>query len=173
MIYLDMDGVLADFDSQYERLSGQRPHPLKNWTVEAPTPDIVEWKLVHGSPDFFSTMSVLPDAMDLFRFVDELGHGTAILTGVPSSVSDAVRQKRLWAAEHFPGVQVFCCPSRDKWRYCHKDVLVDDWQKYRVAWEGAGGVFIHHKSAANSIRELRQWNEARGSLQDSFSSSSP
>jgi hypothetical protein len=34
------------------------------------------------------------------------------------------------------------------------DVLVDDYLRYRDLWEKAGGIFVHHVSAAESIRQL-------------------
>ncbi len=34
------------------------------------------------------------------------------------------------------------------------DVLVDDRDRHRHLWEGAGGVFVHHKNAEDSIRQL-------------------
>jgi hypothetical protein len=34
------------------------------------------------------------------------------------------------------------------------DVLVDDYLRYRELWENAGGIFIHHVSAKESIRQL-------------------
>jgi hypothetical protein len=34
------------------------------------------------------------------------------------------------------------------------DILVDDYLKYRHLWEEAGGVFIHHTSASNTLRQL-------------------
>jgi hypothetical protein len=43
-----------------------------------------------------------------------------------------------------------------KREHCHPgDALVDDREKYRALWEQAGGIFIHHRDAASSIRELR------------------
>jgi hypothetical protein len=36
------------------------------------------------------------------------------------------------------------------------DVLVDDRENHRHLWENAGGVFIHHKSAVDSIRQLAE-----------------
>ncbi len=36
------------------------------------------------------------------------------------------------------------------------DVLVDDFLKYKHLWEEAGGVFIHHISAAESVRRMAE-----------------
>ncbi len=35
------------------------------------------------------------------------------------------------------------------------DVLVDDLLKHRGLWEEAGGVFVHHRSARATLRELK------------------
>jgi hypothetical protein len=35
------------------------------------------------------------------------------------------------------------------------DVLVDDRDQHRALWEQAGGLFIHHRSAAASIAALQ------------------
>ena len=35
------------------------------------------------------------------------------------------------------------------------DVLVDDQEKHRHRWEGVGGIFIHHRSARETLAELR------------------
>ena len=36
-------------------------------------------------------------------------------------------------------------------------VLIDDRGDLREAWEARGGIFIHHTSALESIRQLRGW----------------
>lgn len=105
--------------------------------------------------EFYLKIPALPDAHALFRYVDELGFGTGILTGIPSSIDAADNHKRTWGSREFPDTTIVCCPARDKWKHCKPgDVLVDDYLKYRVAWEDAGGVFVHHKSAAESIAEI-------------------
>ena len=150
MIFLDLDGVLADFDSHYETHFGVRP---KRW----PEPDTTKWKLVNSVPDFYRTIPLMTGARDLFRYVDEAGYGVAILTGVPSSVDAADNQKHEWAAEHFPHVQVICCPAREKWEHGRPgDFLIDDYLKYRLDWIGMGGVFIHHTDVPSTIAKLRE-----------------
>jgi len=149
MIWLDMDGVVADFDEGYFRHFGVRP---TRW----PEPETVDWKLVHSIPDFYSKLPLMPGAHDLFRYVDELGFGAGFLTGVPRSISSCEPQKRAYIEYHFgPDVLVQGCPAREKWHFGEPgDVLVDDYTRYRVEWEVMGGIFIHHTSAAASIREI-------------------
>ena len=151
MIFLDLDGVLADFDSHYERHFGVRL--ARVWPGE----DKTNWKWVNSIPDFYRTIPLMTGARDLFRYVDEAGYGVAILTGVPSSVDAADNQKHEWAAEHFPHVQVICCPAREKWEHGRPgDFLIDDYLKYRLDWIGMGGVFIHHTDVPSTIAKLRE-----------------
>lgn len=63
-------------------------------------------------------------------------------------------------ARHFPDTTMICCLSKNKRDYMKPgDVLVDDWTRYRPLWEEAGGIFIHHKSAKESIEALRKYFE--------------
>jgi 5'(3')-deoxyribonucleotidase len=67
----------------------------------------------------------------------------------------AAPQKVEWAAEHFPGVPIITCMARDKHKHMHPgDVLVDDREKHRAAYEAAGVVFVHHRNAEDTLRQL-------------------
>jgi hypothetical protein len=45
--------------------------------------------------------------------------------------------------------------ARDKAKHMQPgDVLVDDRENHRAAYEAAGVIFIHHRNAADSIRQL-------------------
>ena len=61
-----------------------------------------------------------------------------ILTGLPLG-NWAAPQKVEWAAEHFPGVPIITCMARDKHKHMKPgDVLVDDRENHRAAYEAAG-----------------------------------
>jgi hypothetical protein len=148
MIWLDLDGVMADFDGHYEKLFGVRP-----------TRNKVDWKLVNSVPDFFRTIPLMPGARELFATAAALGHGFGMLTGCPPEIDASDNQKRDWVKANFPiqmlGRRIVCCRSRDKCLHGNPgDVLVDDYTKYRHLWEDMGGIFIHHTSAAESIAAL-------------------
>ncbi|MFL6783006.1 MAG: 5' nucleotidase, NT5C type, partial [Sphingomicrobium sp.] len=77
-----------------------------------------------------------------------------ILTGLPLG-RWAAPQKIEWAAEHFPGVPIITCMAADKHKHMKPgDVLVDDRENHRAAYEAAGVVFVHHKNAEDSLRQL-------------------
>jgi hypothetical protein len=81
-----------------------------------------------------------------------------ILTGIPWSINEAAQNKRDWVKKHLGDVQVVTCFSKDKCKYgLRGDVLVDDRTKYSQGWLEMGGIFIHHKSAEQSLIELAPW----------------
>lgn len=146
-LFLDADGVLADFDLAAKRLLGM---PSKAFIERHGRATF--WKRLANAPNFYGTLPEMPDARTLFDRVKHLN--PTILTGLPIG-SWAAPQKIEWAAQHFPGVPIITCMAADKHKHMHPgDVLVDDREKHRSAYEEAGVVFIHHKNAKDSLREL-------------------
>jgi len=146
-LFLDADGVLADFDHGARRLLGSSPKEYIAKHGRGPF-----WKKLARAPNFFGTLPEMPDARILFDAVKHLK--PTILTGLPEGNWPAP-QKIEWAAEHFPGVPIVTCLARDKHKHMHPgDVLVDDREKHRPAYEAHGVVFIHHKNAEDSLRRL-------------------
>ena len=90
--------------------------------------------------------------MELFAAVKHLK--PIILTGLPLG-NWAAGQKTRWAAQHFPGVPIITTMARDKRNHAKAgDVLVDDQLRHAHLWEEMGGTFVHHTSAAATIRQL-------------------
>jgi 5'(3')-deoxyribonucleotidase len=146
-LYLDCDGVLADFDAGVRQLLGVGPQEY----IDTHGPGKF-WKKLALTPDFYARLPLMPDARELFDAVRHLD--PVILTGLPRG-NWAAPQKVRWAAEHFPGTRILTVMAVDKRNHCTEgDVLVDDTLKHRHLWEGAGGVFVHHRSAKETLREL-------------------
>lgn len=149
-LYLDCDGVLADFDAGVRKIVGMAPQEFIDKRGMG-----TFWKKLATHPDFYATLPLMPDAMELFDAVKRL-HPT-ILTGLPRG-NWAAPQKVQWAAQHFPGTKILTVMAVDKRNHCTEgDVLVDDTLKHRNLWEEAGGVFIHHKNARESLAELARY----------------
>jgi hypothetical protein len=147
-LFLDCDGVLADFDGAFTARFGHPPR-----AYEARHGSAALWRDIRKEqPLFYLYLPLLPDARELYDAVAHLE--PTILTGCPAG-GWAEPQKVAWAGVHFPGVPMITCLSRDKREHCRPgDVLVDDYAKYRSLWEEAGGVFILHRSAAESIPQV-------------------
>lgn len=144
-LFLDLDGVLADFDRGVEAVTGRRPEALR-------VPEM--WRALSRAPAFFETLHWMHDAERLWRFCAP--HAPTILTGLPLGAW-APEQKRRWVARRLGAhVPVIACMSRDKPRHAGPGhVLVDDRADARAGWEAAGGVFVHHTGADASIAALR------------------
>lgn len=146
-LFLDCDGVLADFDEGARRLLGSSPGTFQRKHGRS-----AFWKRLAAATDFYGTLAEMPDARVLFEGVRHLN--PTILTGLPLG-NWAAGQKIKWAEEHFPGVPVITCLARDKHKHMHRgDVLVDDREEHRAAYEAAGVVFVHHRNANDSLGQL-------------------
>lgn len=157
-VWLDMDGVLADFDAGAQRQLG--------------TDNTYKFEFVHGTqafwdglnenPYFFGDLPVMRDApilLDALRGV-KLG----VLTALPHSKADSVReQKTDWVRENVEyylnaEIPVVCCLTRDKPDYCTPgSVLIDDRAVNRDMWTLKGGRFIVHTDARSSIYQLKNF----------------
>lgn len=140
-VYLDCDGVLADFDAGFTRLTGVDPHDFENMYGSA-----AFWARIAKSDSFFARLPPMKQGAKLYEAVKHLR--PIILTGTP--IGDwSVIQKLRWRDKHYPGVPMVTCASKDKHVYCQPgDVLIDDTLKYKSLWEAASGHFIHYTNCA-------------------------
>jgi hypothetical protein len=149
-LYLDCDGVLADFDTGALAILGLPPRAFEQRHGPGRF-----WQKLAAAPDFYFGLPLLPDAMRLFDAVRHLD--PVILTGLPRG-DWAADQKVRWAAEHFPGTRIITTLARDKRDHAKEgDVLVDDQERHRHLWEEVGGVFIHHRNAERTIAALKTY----------------
>ena len=146
-LYLDCDGVLADFDKGATAVLGLHPrayekrHGLGRF-----------WQKLASAPDFYFGLPLMDDAIELFEAVRHLD--PVILTGLPRG-NWAADQKVRWAARHFPGTRIITTMARDKRDHAKEgDVLVDDQLRHRHLWEEVGGIFVHHRNARETLAEL-------------------
>jgi hypothetical protein len=148
-LYLDCDGVLADFNAGFETATG-----MSSDTYEAAHGTKAFWQTIRDQLNFFGTLPLMPDALELYESVKHLR--PIILTGVPFG-SWAEHQKFGWRNKYFPGVPMVTCRSKDKCLYCQPgDVLIDDITTYKHLWGAAGGQYIVHTNAKQSINQLKQ-----------------
>lgn len=146
-LFLDCDGVLADFDANAKQLLGMTPAAFEERHGKREF-----WKRLARAGNFYGDLPEMPDAQRLFQAVRHLK--PTILTGMPLG-NWAAPQKERWAATHFPGVPIITTLARQKHLHMELgDVLVDDRENHRHLWEEAGGVFIHHRNAEDTIRQL-------------------
>lgn len=153
-LYLDCDGVLADFDRGAEQVFGMPPKAFEERYGRGRF-----WARLAQTPDFFGKLPLMPGATRLFAAVRHLH--PVILTGLPRG-NWAAAQKVRWAARHFPGTEIITTLAADKRNHCGTgDVLVDDNTKYRHLWQHAGGIFVHYRDVDQALQELAGLFELR------------
>lgn len=149
-LFVDLDGVLADFDRGVQDLTGQSPEQLHPKRM---------WPKIARADGFYEHLHWMEDGKVLWDAVRS--KDPTILTGLPMG-SWAEPQKRAWCARELgPDVPVITCMSRHKAARAAEQtpeqstmVLVDDREKLRESWEAAGGLFVLHTDAASSIAAL-------------------
>jgi 5'(3')-deoxyribonucleotidase len=153
-LYLDMDGVVADFDEYAARTLGVPPS-------EGIYPDEVWYKLASNARlyrDLKKTSYADQLVAECRDFALTKGYDLYFLTAVPkgNDVKWSFYDKVVWAQQHFPDIAVMFGPySKDKWQHCNaEDILIDDRQSNIDEWRAAGGIAIHHVSLNTTLYEL-------------------
>lgn len=146
-VYVDLDGVLADFDHGIYNLMGK--YPLEN--NNSPSDLIADaemWKAIIDVGNFYADLRVCDDAMKLWDYITSK-YDTEILTAVPSrfSIPRAEEQKREWVAKHLGSdVKMNIGPySKDKKNFAKPGyLLIDDRADNIDGWIKNGGTGILH-----------------------------
>lgn len=151
-LFVDLDGVLADFDTHYNNIFGVLP---SSWRTKEFKNGDVDWDAVREYKNFYAGIPPMSDMHELWRFIAP--YKPIVLTGVPSSVPEASDNKRGWVAKNLgKHVEVRCCLSRNKNLHAEPgDVLIDDWEKYMDKWVAVGGIWVTHTSAKSTIEKLK------------------
>lgn len=150
-IFLDLDGVMADFDRAF-------PERFGISHIDMPKKEM--WKYVNSVEDFFSTLPPCHGALENWHgWLKEFN--PIILTACPSSNYEHVAMhKRRWVRQWL-GPQVLVLPvngSESKPLFMHApgDILIDDWGKNCRAWEEAGGIAVKHEDWADTYGRMVQ-----------------
>jgi hypothetical protein len=150
-LYLDLDGVLADFD----KAAGARMGTDNIYKYEFVWGQAKFWEKINIDPEFFAELEPTADCWDLLGAVMHLD--PIILTALPREGAEKVdRQKRQWVRDYFGEYEVITCQTKDKPNYCKPgDILIDDRAVNRDRWIKKGGTYIIHTTAARTVGALQ------------------
>lgn len=166
MIFLDCDGVIADFDKWACETFGKR--------FDAFATSQEAWDAAAPFQNLYRNLEKMPDADQLVDGVYELAQKhsctVGILTAVPKMkrFPQAEEHKRQWLEEHwgqkYPGLleNFKIGPySVDKQHHCQPGyVLIDDRKINIQQWNAKGGYGIRHISAEQSLGALKKYLES-------------
>tara|TARA_B100001123_G_C14616155_1_gene751855 strand:- start:29 stop:526 length:498 start_codon:yes stop_codon:yes gene_type:complete len=152
-IFLDMDGVLADFETTCSRMLGQ-----KVWNTDSGHRLYDEHKRELTAKHLFRNLEPLPDAWKLVDYCMNSGIHTEILTAAGTVNRTIVVQDKIdWIRKHVHPhwIVIPTFKGSQKAAFAHKKaVLVDDRQENIDHWIEAGGIGILHETAEQSINIL-------------------
>jgi 5'(3')-deoxyribonucleotidase len=160
IIYFDLDGVLADFEKGFHRMTGIDLALLgPDAFADKETKDAV-----FQHPTFFLDLELMPGAKDLVNYAQGFQADIKVLTATGYSNEDAVdAQKRAWVKKHFGDLEVHTVPKSEmKAKFAWPiDILIDDrLEKSIIPFREKGGIGIHHTHPAKTKVELdRVWKE--------------
>lgn len=163
-LYIDMDGVTADFNGQAKITLNATEQDALNAAQQGRWPPD-KWKILIEIPHFYRNLPPLPTGKKIvelaLKFQQELDYQLYFLTAIPSSndVPDCIYDKILWTQEHYPYIPVRFGPySKDKHKHCKPgDILIDDRKDNCQAWLQAGGTAIlYENDGTNALNNLNQ-----------------
>ena len=153
-IYVDMDGVLCDFEKRYKELYGDIKDRDRRSTFRPNFSNFIE-------TGQFATLEPMSDFITLKVFLDSIDVTKEILssTAYEETYDTISNQKMNWLNQY--GVTWkpnFVPGKRHKYKYATPDALIiDDTLSVIQDWHKAGGFAIWHNNALSTISQLKMY----------------
>lgn len=153
-IYCELENVLINFDDAIHKIFSEYPSRLNPQKM---------WSKLSKTPYFFENLEWSEEGHKLWYTLKQLD--AIILTTISpydtSKWSD--NQKKDWCAKNLgENIQVITCEPNEKPLYCDEPnaILIDNniititRNNTAKSWSEAGGLYIHHQDANNTLKEL-------------------
>ena len=161
-LFLDMDGVQADFFGAWAKMHGVPTYK------EIPNKEEDINKLATSSAEnvynFFKNLKPLNGGMQILKWLHQNKIPFTVLSApLRGPYADASKQaKRDWLDQYNPGTSGDAIFTSAKFKYAVKNgqpqVLVDDFGPYLQKWSDAGGIAVKHEDSntAHTISMLEK-----------------
>lgn len=166
-VFLDLDGVQADFDGGIQKDIG-----VSHEVAKQKTEDGIE-RLAHSSHqvvfDFFANLKQLPGGKKITDWLNSNDIPYTILSAPLRGpyAEDSIKGKLAWLKKHTPNAVKGAIFKHAKHEHAldggRPNILIDDYYKKIKAWDDAGGIAIQHEdeykvpnAAEKTIKRLEQ-----------------
>ena len=158
-VYLDMDGVLADFFGGIEKLYGvQHWKELTSDKTKDLKTEVI--KKITGT-NFFETLPKFNTADQLIKIVTDFTGGIYSINTSPlrGDNKNSAYYKKVWIGKHLPKPQEIIVTGRKESYAMNKNnkpnILVDDRPINIQRWTGRGGYGILYQANKDSIDKVK------------------
>lgn len=147
-LFVDMDGVIVDFNIGYQHLTG------RDITGQFYN-DKEFWNPIDKAGyDFWIKLPWMKDGKKLWDYVKK--YNPEILSA-PSKQDDSRVGKHDWVKRELPDTHLILRSAKNKKEFATPtSILIDDMEKNIKSWTESGGIGILHKSTENTIKELKK-----------------
>jgi hypothetical protein len=157
-IFLDMDGVLADFFSEYAKLAGVPPNAQGRADYHAIPADLREPVIVQmRGTDFFYRLPKFASADRLVAMaVQVFGYYNICSSPLRGDHENSRAMKTAWIEENLNPQPAKIIITPHKGKYAQQpdgtpNILVDDRNTVITEWEQSGGIGIKYQADENGL----------------------
>ena len=159
-VYCDMDGVLTDFEAQFDHYYGMNPREY----AQMKGPELMKKAVDDVGLDYWAKMPLFPGALELWSYISKY---QPIILSSPSTFKYAKKGKDIWIAKNLKPA-----PSEIIYKQTgHKEeaiqglpeskiktsILIDDYYRNLAPWKELGAIGITHKSSKQTIDILKKF----------------
>jgi 5'(3')-deoxyribonucleotidase len=147
-IFLDLDGVMADFEGHFQSYFGTRHDSFSDFEM---------WRKIESYKTFFLDLPVMDGALEFFDSIKHLN--PIILTACPkTSYNVSAIQKKQWVKMNL-SKDILILPvlgGKNKALFMQNqgDILIDDFKKNCDSWTNYGGNAILHSNFVDTTKQL-------------------